>query len=155
MNERDIITEANESTIDDINIGFIISVALNQYLKQNDAYLKKINLNVAQSKVLMTLYDYEDVSIDFLARKTYMSKSSVTKSVKNLEKKGLVDKKIDDNDNRKKIITVTSKGKKIQEESLQLNSEIEKKLEKELGSETIKYLKLNLRDLILLLENFK
>ena len=155
MTERDIIKEADENTIDNINIGFIISVALNQYVQQNDNYLKKINLNMAQSKVLMTLYDYEDVSIDFLAKKTYMSKSSVTKSVKHLEKKGLVTKEIDVNDNRKKIITPTSKGRKIQKESLDLNLKIEEKLKDELGKDTIKSLKLELRDLILLLEDFK
>ena len=155
MTERDIITEANEDTISDINIGFILSVASNQYLRQNDAYLKKIDLTLAQTKVLMTLYDYEDVSIDFLAKKIYMSKSSVTKAVKNLEKKGFVTKEIDETDNRKKVIASTPKGKEIQKESLQMNSEIEKKLEEDLGKETLKSLKLNLRDLILLLEDFK
>lgn len=154
MNERDIITEADEDTIDDINIGFIISVASNQYLKQNDNYLKEIDLNVAQTKVLMTLVDYENVSIDFLAKKTFMSKSSVTKSVKNLEKKGLVNKEIDENDNRKKVITVTPKGKEIQDESMRLNREIENKLEDQLGKDTLKSLKWDLRKLILTLNDF-
>ena len=154
MNERDIITEADEDTIDDINIGFIISVASNQYLKQNDNYLKEIDLNVAQTKVLMTLIDYENVSIDFLAKKTFMSKSSVTKSVKNLEKKGLVNKEIDENDNRKKVITVTPKGKEIQDESMRLNREIENKLEDQLGKDTLKSLKWDLRKLILTLNDF-
>ena len=45
------------------------------------------------NKVLLALYDYNEVSIDFLTKKTYMSKSSVTKAVKHLEKKGLVNKK--------------------------------------------------------------
>ena len=104
--------------------------------------------------MLLTLYDYEGVSIDFLAKKTYMSKSSVTKAVKHLEKKELVKKEIDSEDNRKKIITTTNKGKEIQREALRMNFEIEEKLKKELGEELIKRMKIQLRDLILALDKF-
>lgn len=154
MSERDIIRDADENTIDNINIGFIISIALNQYVQQTDSYLKEINLNMPQTKVLLTLYDYDGVSIDFLTKKTYMSKSSVTKAVKHLEKKGLVNKKIDDEDNRKKVITATDKGKQIQEDALEMNFRIEEKLKKELGSDAIKSMKIQLRDLILVLDDF-
>ena len=154
MDERDIIRDANENTIDDINIGFIISIALNQYIQQTDSYLNEINLNMSQAKVLLTLYDYDGVSIDFLTRKTYMSKSSVTKAVKHLEKKGLVNKEIDDKDNRKKVITTTDSGRQIQKDALEMNFKIEEKLKKELSSDTIKSLKIQLRELILVLDNF-
>ncbi len=154
MGERDIIRDADENTIDDINIGFIISIALNQYVQQTDSYLKEINLNMSQTKVLLTLYDYDGVSIDFLTKKTYMSKSSVTKAVKHLEKKGLVNKKIDEEDNRKKVITATDKGKQIQEDALKMNFRIEEKLKEELGNDVIKSMKIQLRDLILVLDNF-
>lgn len=154
MCERDIIRDADENTIDDINIGFIISIALNQYIQQTDGYLKEINLNMSQTKVLLTLYDYDGVSIDFLTKKTYMSKSSVTKAVKHLEKKGLVNKKIDEKDNRKKVITATDKGKQIQKDALKMNFSIEEKLKEELGSDAIKTMKIQLRDLILVLDDF-
>lgn len=154
MGERDIIRDADENTIDDINIGFIISIALNQYIQQTDSYLKEINLNMSQTKVLLTLYDYEGVSIDFLTKKTYMSKSSVTKAVKHLEKKGLVNKKIDEEDNRKKVITATDKGKRIQEDALEMNFRIEEKLKEELGNDAIKSMKIQLRDLISVLDDF-
>lgn len=154
MGERDIIKDADENTIDDINIGFIISIALNQYIRQTDGYLKEINLNMSQTKVLLTLYDYDGVSIDFLTKKTYMSKSSVTKAVKHLEKKGLVNKEIDEEDNRKKVITATDKGKQIQKDALEMNFKIEEKLKKELGNDAIKSMKIQLRDLILILDNF-
>ena len=147
MSERDIIRDADENTIDDINIGFIISIALNQYIQQTDDYLKEINLNMSQTKVLLTLYDYDGVSIDFLTKKTYMSKSSVTKAVKHLEKKGLVNKKIDEEDNRKKVITSTDKGKQIQKDALEMNFNIEEKLKKELGNDAIKSMKIQLRAL--------
>ena len=154
MSERDIIRDADENTIDGINIGFIISIALNQYVQQTNSYLKEINLNMSQTKVLLTLYDYDGVSIDFLTKKTYMSKSSVTKAVKHLEKKGLVNKKIDEEDNRKKVITTTDKGKEIQEDALEMNFRIEEKLKKELGNDAIKSMKIQLRDLILALDDF-
>lgn len=154
MGERDIIKDADENTIDDINIGFIISIALNQYIRQTDGYLKEINLNMSQTKVLLALYDYDGVSIDFLTKKTYMSKSSVTKAVKHLEKKGLVNKEIDEEDNRKKVITATDKGKQIQKDALEMNFKIEEKLKKELGNDAIKSMKIQLRDLILILDNF-
>ena len=83
-----------------------------------------------------------------------MSKSSVTKAVKHLEKKGLVNKKIDEEDNRKKVITTTDKGKEIQEDALEMNFRIEEKLKKELGNDAIKSMKIQLRDLILALDDF-
>ena len=154
MDERDIIKDADENTIDDINIGFIISVALNKYVQEIDSYLKEINLNLSQTKVLLTLYTYDGVSIDFLGKKTYMSKSSVTKAVKHLENKGLVNKEIDGKDNRKKIITTTDKGKQIQKEALEMNFKIEEKLKKELGNDAIKSMKIQLKNLILALDEF-
>ena len=155
MTEKDIIKDADNNTINEINIGFIISTALNKYVKITDNYLKELDLNLAQTKVLLSLYDYDEESIDFITKKTYMSKSSVTKAVKHLMQKDLVNKEIDQKDNRKKIITVTDKGKELQNKAMQMNLEIEEKLKKELGKEIIKSMKIELRDLILVLDKLQ
>jgi DNA-binding MarR family transcriptional regulator len=71
-----------------------------------------------------------------------------------LEKKGLVNKKIDEEDNRKKVITATDEGKQIQKDAFEMNFKIEEKLKEELGNGAIKSMKIQLRDLILVLDNF-
>lgn len=52
------------------------------------------------------------------------------------------------------VINATDKGKQIQKDALEMNLKIEEKLKKELGSDEIKSMKIQLRDLILVLDDF-
>ena len=103
----------------------------------------------------MVLAHKEHVSIDYLSEKTNISKSSITKSVKILEKKDFVTKKIDPIDNRKKVIDVTDKGKIVQKKALLINNQMEEKLKNKLGEKEINSLKYQLKKLVDLINSIE
>ena len=89
-------------------LGFLIGDLFYTYTNYLNNALKEMDITISQARVLLVLAKNDGVSIDFLANKTNIGKSSITKSVKILEKKEFLTKEIDPDDNRKKIIKITS-----------------------------------------------
>ena len=56
-------------------------------------------------------------------------------------------------DNRKKIIKITSKGKEIQKFAIKTNEEIENKLNRQIGEKEMADLKIKLEELIILIDS--
>ena len=131
-------------------LGFLIANLFNDYTNYMNSYLKEMDLTLSQTRVLLVLALNNGVSIDYLAEKANIGKSSVTKSVKILEKKGFLTKEIDPEDNRRKI---TKKGKEIQKAALQINNEIEESIISKIGENEIKTLKEQLITLDELIKN--
>ena len=122
-------------------LGFLIANLFNDYTNYMNRYLKEMDLTLSQTRVLLVLALNNGVSIDYLAEKANIGKSSTTKSVKILEKKGFLTKEINPYDNRKKIVKITKKGRNIQKEALRINYEIETSIISKIGEEEIKTLK--------------
>ncbi|MBQ1731999.1 MAG: winged helix-turn-helix transcriptional regulator [Bacteroidales bacterium] len=87
------------------------------------------------------------VLLVFCGKATNIGKSSITKSVKILEKKGFLTKEIDSQDNRKKYIKITPKGLEVQKLAVRMNDEIENKINEEFGENEINELKEKLEQL--------
>ena len=134
-------------------LGFIIANLFNDYTNYMNSYLKKMDLTLSQTRVLLVLALNNGVSIDYLAEKANIGKSSVTKSVKILEKKGFLTKEIDSEDNRRKVVKITKKGKEIQNAAIQINDEIEESIISKIGENEIKTLKKQLIALDELIKN--
>lgn len=134
-------------------LGFLISNIFNNYTQYMNKYLKKKDLTLSQTRILLVLALNNGISIDHLSKKTNIGKSSITKSVKILEKKGFLTKEINPKDNRKKIIKITKKGKNIQKEALKINDEIENTIISKIGENEIKTLKKQLNTLNELIKN--
>jgi DNA-binding MarR family transcriptional regulator len=122
-------------------LGFLIANLFNDYTNYMNNYLKEMDLTLSQTRVLLVLGLNNGVSIDCLASKSNIGKSSVTKSVKILEKKGFLTKEIDPQDNRKKIIKITKKGRNVQKAAVKINNEIEESIISKIGKKEIKNLK--------------
>ena len=139
-------------------LGFLIGDLFYTYTNYLNNALKEMDITISQARVLLVLAKNDGVSIDFLANKTNIGKSSITKSVKILEKKEFLTKEIDPDDNRKKIIKITSKGKEIQKFAIQkfaikTNEEIENKLNPQIGEKEMADLKIKLEELIILIDS--
>ena len=150
MKNNEII---DETDFNSLNLGFLVSVANNHYIRQSDEMFEELNLNLAQTKVLLALYHKDKVSVDYLSDVTYSSKSSITKSVKHLEEKGLVTRERNPKDNRKIIITVTKKGKTVQKEAINRSNQLEKKINEKITTEKVDSMKKDLYNLIIELRN--
>ena len=134
-------------------LGFLIGDLFYTYTNYLNNALKEMDITISQARVLLVLAKNDGVSIDFLANKTNIGKSSITKSVKILEKKEFLTKEIDPDDNRKKIIKITSKAKEIQKFAFKTNEEIENKLNRQIGEKEMADLKIKLEELIILIDS--
>ena len=132
-------------------LGFLIGNLFYAYTNYLNNSLKEMDITISQARVLLVLAKNDGVSIDFLSSETKIGKSSITKSVKILERKQYLTKDIDPEDNRRKIVRITSKGKEIQKQAVKVNDEIEKKLNVEFGKKEIESLKNELEELIKLI----
>lgn len=87
-----------------------------------------IDLKMKQIPILITLFWLEDQSQQEVADRLRRDKSSVLRTVKGLQGKGLVEIKKDKEDGRRKVLVLTGKGRQT---TLQINAlirEIETKI---------------------------
>lgn len=134
-------------------LGFLIGDLFYSYTNYLNHALKKMDITISQARILLVLAKNDGISIDYLAKKTNIGKSSITKSVKILEKKKFLTKEIDPTDNRKRIVKITSTGKEIQKFAIKTNNEIEEKLNQRIGEKEIDELKIKLEELITLINS--
>lgn len=134
-------------------LGFLIGNLFYTYTNYLNNALKEMDITISQARILLVLAKNDGISIDYLAKKTNIGKSSITKSVKILEKKKFLTKEIDPTDNRKRIVKITSTGKEIQKFAIKTNNEIEEKLNQRIGEKEIDELKIKLEELITLINS--
>ena len=82
------------------------------------ADIKENDLTPTQFSVLEIIYSKGSLKIGQLIEKVLSTSGNMTVVIKNMEKKGLVEKINDKNDKRSFLINLTEKGKKIIEELL-------------------------------------
>jgi len=80
--------------------------------------LKPLNLTYTQFIVLMALWEEDAISISQLAKKTKLSKATMTPLLKRLEQKKLVQRLILPENERQKSIELTDVGRRLSKKSL-------------------------------------
>ena len=84
----------------------------------------KIDINPAQGRILFVLWEKDGISIQELAQKTSLGKSTLTSMLNRLEKAEYIQLKRSAEDDRKKIITLTEKDIQLHEKYTQLSKEM-------------------------------
>ncbi|MHA1474036.1 MAG: MarR family winged helix-turn-helix transcriptional regulator [Promethearchaeota archaeon] len=84
----------------------------------------KIEINPAQGRILFVLWEKDGISIQELAQKTSLGKSTLTSMLNRLEKAEYIQLKRSSKDDRKKIITLTEKDKQLHEKYEELSKEM-------------------------------
>ncbi|MEE1157542.1 MAG: MarR family winged helix-turn-helix transcriptional regulator [Methanobrevibacter sp.] len=79
------------------------------YLKQ---FLKETEINYSQYYMFMLLYYEPDVNQSDIAKACFMNRSGVSRTFSEFEKKGLIIRKINPNNKREYVTTLTEKGLK-------------------------------------------
>ena len=74
------------------------------------------NLRNTDLRILNTLDGAESVAISEIARRTHVDKAWISRSVRELEKSGLIEKRLDPKDSRVSLAALTSKGRALLEE---------------------------------------
>lgn len=70
-------------------------------------------LKSTELRVLNSLDGHESVPISEIARRTHVDKGWISRSVRDLERRGLVSRRGDEDDSRKSLAALTAKGQKL------------------------------------------
>lgn len=105
--------------------------------KYSNQILSPYDLTNTQYKILMMLFHYPNKEIRQIdiEKKFSLTNPTVTGIIKNLEKKGLVERIINSNDKRSKIVKVTKLAISKQKEIEEIGESLEKKISSELTEE--------------------
>ncbi len=88
--------------------------------------LNEIEVFAGESRLLMMIADHDNLSQRGLAEKLGTSPASVGVSLKKLENKGYITRKVDENDSRAYIIVLTPKGDDFIENSHELFQKLDR-----------------------------
>ena len=97
-----------------------ISESLNNLrilVRSFEAHFRKdmgaIDVNIGEIPVLLAIYTNEGLNQIDLVRKFHVTEANISKTTKNLLKKGLIIKKVDVENNTKKLLFLTDKGQEV------------------------------------------
>lgn len=97
---------------------FSLYIVSKEIVKQYTPYLKELNLTYTQFITLSILWNSnENFTVKELGEKLALDSGTLTPLLKNLEKKELIIRNRSNNDERKLIISLTKKGKNLQEKA--------------------------------------
>lgn len=94
--------------------------------------LKDVNLSSGLYPLLIKVYKSKKISQEELAKELHVNESTVTRNLEKLEKKELIKKTPE---KRKKIITVTDKGKKTAQKIMDYDNEWDNKIKTIISNE--------------------
>ncbi|MCB2313349.1 MarR family winged helix-turn-helix transcriptional regulator [Clostridium tagluense] len=117
-----------------------------------DKMLKPTGLKGTQCLLLLDISLNENISVSSLGNILLMDQSTVTRNVKLLITGGYIDIKKEEQDSRKKCITITNKGLKTLEVAIPILKKAQSKIEDGIGKERIEELLKTLKDIEKLVE---
>ncbi|BBK27409.1 MarR family transcriptional regulator [Staphylococcus arlettae] len=94
---------------------FLFYVSSKEIIKKYTSYLKEYDLTYTGYIVLLAIESDEKINIKSLGERVFLDSGTLTPLLKKLEKKGYVDRIRETNDERNLQISLTEKGKSIQE----------------------------------------
>jgi DNA-binding MarR family transcriptional regulator len=92
----------------------------NALMRTYKPYLDSIDLTYPQYLIMMALWEQDQVPIKDICAATYFDSGTATPLLQKLKTKGLLQIKNDADDKRNKIISLTTKGKKLQQKASEI-----------------------------------
>lgn len=84
--------------------------------------LNKLNITYPQYLVMMILWENDNVCISTITERLLLDTNTITPLLKRMEDIGLIKRKPGKDDARQKFITLTAKGKKLQDKAAEVPS---------------------------------
>jgi len=107
----------------DEHLCFALYAAGNHMTRLFVPFLKKLDVTYPQYLVLVVLWECNEMSVGELAAALQMDLGSVSPMLKRMEKKGLVARGRDPNDERRVVITLSRSGHALRERTKQMLGE--------------------------------
>ena len=136
-------------------VGKLISMIARGHTSYLNHHLQDLDINATQLHFLFEISHQNEINQEKIAERCNINKSAVARSIKKLEEKGFIERKIDDENRRQNKISITQKGEECLKKSSKIlsaweneviNNNIEKDLlQKFLKEIAIKTIELNRR----------
>jgi DNA-binding MarR family transcriptional regulator len=97
----------------DMSLGSLVSTVSRAYLFFLFHEIEKYGIHGGQFQFLRTLSKRDSISQEELAHVYHNHESTIARALRKLEDAGMVARKVDENNRRKNIITITEKGRDI------------------------------------------
>ena len=122
----------------------IISESLNNLrvlVRSFEAHFRKNmeseDINIGEIPILLSIYKDEGLNQIDLVRKFHVTEANISKTTKNLLNKGFIVKKVDVENNTKKLLFLTEKGQEVCEGLLELFEDWKNDLKGDIPSEEL------------------
>ncbi len=107
----------------DEQLCFALYAASNHLTSIYRSLLEPLDLTYTQFIVLMALWEKDDISISQLADKAGLSKATMTPLLKRLEQKGFILRRVLDDNERQKSVTLTEAGRQLSLQSAEITQQ--------------------------------
>ena len=97
----------------DMSLGPLISTVSRAYLFYLFQEIEQYGIHAGQFQFLKSLSKKDSISQEELANAYHTHQSTVARDLRKLEDAGMISRKVDENNRRRNIITITGKGRKI------------------------------------------
>ncbi len=123
-------------------------------IREYQPFLDHLGITYPQYLVLMVLWENDTLSVNDIAGKLILNTNTITPLLKRMEQQGLISRNRSEKDERKVLVHLTEKGKRLQEEASGIPEALVKRLlESELRLDDLVKLKEKLNSVITLLSN--
>jgi len=99
--------------LDHVPIGFLLESIHNHYIVYMTKKLKDRDLTLTQAYIILILYNEKNLNQETIASILNINEVTATREISSLEDNGYVSRRVDENDKRRKIVTLTESGKKM------------------------------------------
>lgn len=123
-------------------------------IREYQPFLDHLGITYPQYLVLMVLWENDTLPVNDIAGKLILNTNTITPLLKRMEQQGLISRNRSEKDERKVLVHLTEKGKRLQEEASGIPEALVKRLlESELRLDDLEKLKEKLNSVITLLSN--
>lgn len=112
-------------------ICFPLYAASRLITREYQPYLDNIGITYPQYLVLMVLWEVDAITVNEITNKLILNTNTVTPLLKRMESQGLINRSRSEKDERKVIVHLTDKGRKMREDAVSIPESLVKSLSTE------------------------
>ena len=149
------IYSMDNNELDNVPIGFFFGLVARQYLNFFDKYLSELDINQNQFWILLNLCQEQNISQDKIASVLRVNGATMTRELNDLEERRLIVRKTDENDRRRKLVSLFDKGFEMLESAQDVDYKTESELLNYFSIEELHILKYLLKKIIITIEDIQ
>jgi DNA-binding MarR family transcriptional regulator len=103
---------------------FPLYAASRLVIQEYQPHLEKLGITYPQYLVLMVLWETDSIAVSEITRRLILNTNTITPVLKRMEAQGIITRQRSEEDERKVIVTLTPKGKRLQIEAASIPEKV-------------------------------